>query len=90
MQAASPELHGLRVAVTNFEYDTYQMDWEFEIIGTDVAHTLLANGNVKSLGKNKYQVSFPDHFTTSSPYIMIFKNGERIIRQIFTLSFYEI
>jgi hypothetical protein len=52
----------------NLEYDQYKMNFEIEILGAEVEHQILANGDVKKLAKNHFSISFPNYYTASSVY----------------------
>lgn len=52
---------------TNFEFDQYPTSIRVEIAGAaGKPHVLRANGAVKALAENVFQVDFPDFYTTSS------------------------
>ncbi len=54
---------------TNFEFDQIPMKIRVEIIGAaGTPHVLRANGDVKKLSENSFEVEFPRYFTTSSMY----------------------
>ncbi len=51
---------------SNFEYDQYAMSMRVEIVGAPSEHVIRANGVVRSLGQNQFDIEFPPLFTTSS------------------------
>jgi hypothetical protein len=53
---------------TNLEFDHYPSKLEVEILGTATDHQIYSNGEVISIDKNKFNISFPAHFTCSSLY----------------------
>ena len=53
---------------TSFEYDQYAMKIEVEVVGNAVDHSLMTNGRVKKIGKNKFEVEYPHFYTCSSLY----------------------
>lgn len=55
-----------RYVPTNYEYDSYKMNFRVEIIGTSKSHNIFANGDVTELSKNLIEVSYPDFYTSSS------------------------
>lgn len=58
---------------TNLEYDQYPMKLTVRITDPLIKeHTLKANGAVKILGKNNFEVTFPNFHTTSSLYCHFF------------------
>lgn len=60
---------------TNLEYDQYQMNFSIKIIGANQEHTIYTNGQVQELGNHKYEIAFPEYFTSSSVYFHISKAG---------------
>ena len=59
---------------SSFEYDKVKMTFEIELKGTKTQHKLYNNGSLKTIGLNHFIVTFPDYFTTSSPYLHLVKN----------------
>lgn len=54
---------------TNLEYDQYSMTYHINIIGTDKAHRLYANGKVIDLKDGlTFLLQYPDYYTASSGY----------------------
>ena len=51
---------------SNYEYDQYQMTFNVQIIGSKKSHNIFANGEVEELGKNKFQVTYPESYTSSA------------------------
>jgi hypothetical protein len=62
-------------APTNFEFDQYAQTLAVEISGTDKRHEIFANGEVEELAMNKWQVSYPSYYSTSSFYFHLVKQG---------------
>src|SRR5690606_18911254 len=51
----------------SFEYDAVAMTLSVEVVGADdVSHTIRANGEVRTEGKNRFTVVFPEYYTASS------------------------
>ncbi len=57
-----------RFLPTNYEYDQYQMTFRVQVIGTNKAHNIFANGVTKELDNNFIEVSYPSFYTASSVY----------------------
>ena len=65
-----------RYLPTNFEYDQYQNTFEVKIINTTKEHIIYANGNVQEIGFNHFEITFPEHYTSSSIYFhLVEKNA---------------
>lgn len=60
---------------TNLEYDAIAMRIGIEIIGSKVPHTLYTNGNVENLGENRFEVIYPEFYTTSSMFFHLLPKG---------------
>jgi hypothetical protein len=51
----------------SFEYDAVEMHLAVEVVGVDSnPYSVRANGEVQSLGSNRFSVDFPDFYTASS------------------------
>ncbi len=50
----------------NLIYDQFGLEVDIQIINTTIAHSLITNGSVSSLGTNHWVVTFPDRFTALS------------------------
>jgi hypothetical protein len=50
----------------NLIFDQFALDLELQVMNTAVAHMLITNGGVTSLGANHWSVSFPARFTALS------------------------
>lgn len=61
---------------SNLEYDQYKIDFKVEVIGSTQNHILYANGEVKELSQNKFEVSFPSYFQASSVYFHLTPEGK--------------
>ena len=57
-----------RYLPTNLEYDQYKNTFEIKIINTNVEHQIYANGEIKEIGVNHFEITFPEHYTSSSIY----------------------
>jgi FMN phosphatase YigB (HAD superfamily) len=51
----------------NLIFDQFELDLELRIVNTTVAHTVVTNGTVTSLGVNHWRVNWPSRSTTFSP-----------------------
>lgn len=61
---------------TNLEFDQYQSDIEYKIVGTDRAHVIYTNGTVTELAPNHWSVKYPEVYTASSYFMHITPEGE--------------
>lgn len=50
----------------NLIYDQFELHLTLQILNTTVAHSVITNGSVTSLGTNHWSVAFPDRFTALS------------------------
>ena len=55
----------------NLIWDQYSIAIELVVTGTPIAHRLITNGTVTTLGANHWTASFPDRFTALSPLLEI-------------------
>jgi hypothetical protein len=55
----------------NLIWDQYSIALELVVTGTPVAHRLITNGAVTTLGANHWRAAFPDRFTALSPLLEI-------------------
>lgn len=60
---------------SNLEFDQFKMDMKVEIAGSEINHILKANGAVSTIGKNSFEVSFPEFYSTSSVYFHLFREN---------------
>ena len=60
---------------TNLEYDQYQNNFVIEVNGTESEHQLRTNGTVVEIKKNKFQVTYPSHYTSSSLYFHLMEKN---------------
>ena len=69
---------------SNFEYDQYKivMDVKVKLLGS-ARQDIYANGVVEKIGKNHWQIEFPDYFTVSCLYFHMTPKG-RMFREDFT------
>lgn len=51
----------------NLIFDQYEVQLQLRLLNTVVAHSVISNGTVASLGVNHWQVNFPAQFTALSP-----------------------
>jgi len=51
----------------NLIFDQFALTLELQIVGTAIAHTVISNGTVTSMGTNPWSVAFPNGFTALSP-----------------------
>jgi hypothetical protein len=71
---------------TNLEYDHYKMNIILNFTNT-ISRLVQANGAVKSLGKNSWEIDYPAYFTTSSVYLHSFPDiGIRKLEWVHTAS----
>ena len=64
-----------RYLPTNLEYDQYKNTFEIKITNTSKEHQLYANGFIKNIGFNHFEVSFPEYYTSSSVYFHLVEKG---------------
>ena len=50
----------------NLIYDQFQLTLEIQIQNTAIAHSVITNGAVTTLGTNHWSISFPDRFSALS------------------------
>lgn len=60
----------------NLEFDQYKMDFSVEILGSNEKHVLYTNGSLKEVKQNKFEISFPEYFQTSSVYFHLTPEGK--------------
>lgn len=60
---------------SNLEFDQYQMDMKVQIVGTDLSHSLKANGTVSRIAENSFEISFPEFYSASSVYFHLFREN---------------
>ncbi len=68
----------------NLIFDQFSIKIEIKIINTMVAHTVITNGAVNSLGFNHWQISFPERFTALSPLLEV-RTSDTLIQQTDTV-----
>ncbi len=54
---------------SNYEYDTYQMEFDVKVIGTKRWHSFFANGEITKINENHYRVTMPQWYRSSSVYL---------------------
>lgn len=64
-----------RYLPTNLEYDQYQNTFEIKIINTTVEHQIYANGDIREIGFNHFEITFPEYFTSSSVFFHLTEKG---------------
>lgn len=57
---------------TNLEFDQYRMSFLVRVSGNPLSHVIKANGKVKKIGENYFEIQFPDFYTASSVYFHLF------------------
>ena len=55
----------------NLIFDQFVLDLELQVLNTSIAHTVITNGKVTSLGTNHWSVHFPARFTALSPLLEV-------------------
>ncbi|MFK5955952.1 MAG: hypothetical protein QM477_05850 [Planctomycetota bacterium] len=56
---------------SNLLFDKFKLDLDVQLKGTDTAHTFITNGVQTELAPLHWKVSYPDHFTSFSPLLVI-------------------
>lgn len=51
---------------SSFEYDRVKMTFSVEILKSDIEHTILTNGTVKTNAKNSFVVTYPEYYNTAA------------------------
>lgn len=64
----------------NLIYDQFAITLEILIVNTLVAHSVITNGTLTSLGTNHWRVSFPSRFTALSPMLEV-RSGDTLEMQ---------
>ena len=64
-----------RYLPTNLEYDQYQNTFEIKITNTTKEHIIYANGNIREIGFNHFEITFPEYYTSSSIYFHLVEKG---------------
>lgn len=54
---------------SNLPFDQFPFTLRLKIVGTGVVHTVITNGHAESSNPNVWRISFPDWFTSMSPFI---------------------
>jgi len=49
-------------------------------VATDVPHTVVTNGEVQELSAGRWRISYPDHFTSLSPMLVVAPSADLTIR----------
>jgi len=55
----------------NLIFDQFSIVLNIQIVGTIVAHSVITNGSVNTLGSNHWEIGFPARFTALSPMLEI-------------------
>lgn len=62
---------------SNFEFDSHPTTLRIRIEHSpDLSHQVVSNGTVTRASPFEFEVQFPAHFTTSSPYLRVFGGSE--------------
>lgn len=64
-----------RYLPASFEYDRVKMTFDVSFLGYSKKHIIYTNGEVKSLGHNKYRIVYPDFYNASSLYFHAVPEG---------------
>lgn len=65
---------------SNLEYDQYKMKLNVLIKGSDESHKLFTNGNITTINKNHFQVTYPEFYNSSSLYFHLVPSKKFKIR----------
>ena len=60
---------------TNLEFDQYQSQIEYKILGSEREHVIYTNGTVQEIDKNHWQVTYPEVYTASSYFFHLTPKG---------------
>jgi hypothetical protein len=60
---------------TNLEFDQYRMSFLVRVSGTSLGHVIKANGKIKKISENYFEIQFPDFYTASSVFFHLFPAG---------------
>src|SRR5688500_11770641 len=55
----------------NLIFDQYSIDLEIRIVNTTIAHSVITNGALTTVGTNQWLVAFPSRFTALSPLLEV-------------------
>src|SRR6185295_6530007 len=64
----------------NLIFDQFELQLTLKVLNTAIAHTVITNGAVSSLGTNQWKVSFPQRFTAFSPLLEL-RAADKVIQQ---------
>lgn len=56
---------------SNLIFDQFAITLEIQLVNSLVAHSVITNGNVTTLGANHWQIEFPARFTSLSPLLEV-------------------
>lgn len=59
----------------NMEFDRVPMTFKIEVVGATKPQRVYANGVVQVLGNNKFEIAFPEYFTSSSLFFHMLPEG---------------
>lgn len=69
----------------NLIFDQFGIHLQIRIDGTDVAHSVLSNGNTTQLAENHWAIEFPDRFTALSPMLEV-RATDTLARELASVS----
>jgi hypothetical protein len=64
----------------NLIFDQFMLELTLKVLNTAVAHTVITNGTVTSLGTNQWKVTFPQRFTAFSPLLEL-RAADTVVKQ---------
>lgn len=76
---------------TNFEFDQYKLIWQLDVVNSPSAHRLFTNGAAaysESTSSRSWKITFPDYFTSSSPFVHLTNRTDLSMRN-FTIALKE-
>jgi hypothetical protein len=62
----------------NLIFDQFDLDLELQILNTPIAHVVITNGTVTTVGANHWTVKFPPRFTALSPLLEL-RAGDTVV-----------
>ena len=61
---------------SNYNFDQFKMSFSVTVRNTAVAHSLYSNGTVSNPAPGRWEVEYPDFFTTSCPWFHLVPSAE--------------
>ena len=61
---------------SNYNFDHFKISFSVTVRNTEVAHSLYSNGTVSSPAPGRWEVEYPDFFTTSCPWFHLVPSAE--------------